>query len=157
MFRSFEYSDSLSPRGTHEALPGESEYSKDLNTVPVLILASALALLSGCGTISSYASGCGGLYSGIRQDGDLLGTYGAEILAAREFRLGADGWLANTWETVLVALDLPLSALADSVSAPISLALGQRSPQPVGLSCRFAAPHSDWGSVAPRDPDDVEG
>ena len=121
-----------------------------------LILGSGLALLSGCGTINSYASGCGGLYSGIRQDGDLLGTYGAEILAAREFRLGADGWLANTWNSVFVALDLPLSAIADTLSAPVTLALGQRSPEPVGLGCRFAAPHSDWGSVAPRDPDAVE-
>jgi uncharacterized protein YceK len=119
------------------------------------ILWAGLALLSGCGTISSYASGCGGPFSGVRQDGDLLGTYGTEILAAREFRVGADGWLANTWNSVFVALDLPLSAIADSVSAPVSFALGQRSPEPVGLGCRFAAPHSDWGSVAPRDPDAV--
>ncbi len=158
MFRSFEYSDSLSPRGTHEALPGESEYSKDLNTVPAkraLLLCAALALLAGCGTINSYASGCGGPYSGIRQDGDLLGTYGAEILAAREVRLGADGWLANTWEGVLVALDLPLSAIADTVTAPLTLARGQGAPQPVGLGCRWAAPHADWGSVALREPDGV--
>ena len=121
-----------------------------------MILASGLALLSGCGTINSYASGCGGLYSGIHQDGDLLGTYGAEILAAREFRLGADGWLANSWESVVVALDLPLSAIADTVAAPVTLALGQGAPEPVGLGCRWAAPHSDWGSVAPRDPDGVE-
>ena len=121
-----------------------------------LVLGSGLALLSGCGTISSYASGCGGPYSGIRQDGDLLGTYGAEILAAREFRVGADGWLANGWNTVFVALDLPLSAIADTVAAPVALAFGQGAPEPVGLGCRFAAPHSDWGSVSPRDPDGVE-
>jgi uncharacterized protein YceK len=120
-----------------------------------LVLGSALALLSGCGTINSFASGCGGFYSGIRQDGDLLGTYGAEILAAREFRLGADGWLANTWETAVVVLDFPLSALADTVVAPVTLALGQRAPEPVGLGCRWAAPPSEWGSVAPRDPDGV--
>ncbi len=122
----------------------------------LLWLCAGLALLPGCGTISSYASGCGGPYSGVRQDGDLLGTYGAEILAAREFRFGVDGWFANTWDTVLVVLDLPLSAVADTLSAPVTLALGQRAPEPVGLGCRFAAPHSEWGSVAARDPDGAE-
>ena len=121
----------------------------------LLWLCAALALLPGCGTINSYASGCGGPWSGVRQDGDLLGTLGAEMQAAREFRFGADGWFADTWDSVLVALDLPLSAVADTLIAPVSLVHGQRIPEPVGLGCRFAAPNEHWGSVAGREPDDV--
>ena len=119
------------------------------------ILASGLALLPGCGTINSYASGCGGLYSGVRHDGDLIGNYGAEIEAAREVHLRTDGWLANTWETAFVVLDLPLSAVADTLTAPVSLALGQAAPDPVGLGCRWAAPRYSWGSVAPGEPDEL--
>jgi uncharacterized protein YceK len=116
-------------------------------------LCAGLALLPGCGTIGSWASGCGGLWSGVRHDGDLLGTFGAEMLAAREVHLGADGWFANSWDTALVVLDLPLSAVADTLSAPISLLRGQREPEPVGLGCRWAASPAEWGSVASREPD----
>jgi uncharacterized protein YceK len=119
-------------------------------------LFAGLALLSGCGTISSAPSGCNGLYSGVRYDGDLLGVYGAEFLAAREVPLGVDGWLANAWDSVMVAADLPLSAVADTLSAPATYAMGQSTPEPVGLGCRWAAPRTLWGSVAPGAPDDVE-
>lgn len=115
---------------------------------------AALALLCGCGTISSTPSGCNGPWSGVRFDGDLLGAYGAEVLAAREVPLGVDGWLADAWDSVMVALDLPLSAVADTVSAPITHAIGQSTPEPVGLGCRWAAPRAYWGSVATGDPDD---
>ena len=121
----------------------------------LLWLCAGLALLSGCGTINSYVSGCGGPYSGVRQDRDLLGTFGAEIWASREFRFGADGWVADTWDSLLVVLDLPLSAVADTVVAPVGLVRGQRLPEPVGLGCRWAAPNALWGSVASREPDDV--
>ena len=40
----------------------------------LLWLCAALALLPGCGTINSYASGCGGPYSGIRPGGGLPRT-----------------------------------------------------------------------------------
>jgi uncharacterized protein YceK len=122
----------------------------------LLWLFAGLALLPGCGTIGSTASGCQGLASGLRHDGDLLGVYGAELLAAREIELGVDGWLADAWDTVFVALDLPLSAVADAIAAPVGLVRGQSTPEPVGLGCRFAAPRLRWGSVAPANPDDVE-
>lgn len=121
-----------------------------------MALFAGLTLLSGCGTISSVPSGCSGPYSGVRHDGDLLGVYGAEVLAAREVPLGFDGWLANAWDSVIVAVDLPLSAVADTVSAPVTLAMGQSTPEPVGLGCRWAAPRTLWGSVAPAEPDDVD-
>ena len=122
----------------------------------LLWLCAGLALIPGCGTINSYASGCGGPYSGVRQDGDLLGTYGAEMRAAREFHFGADGWFADTWDSLLVVVDLPLSAVADTLAAPVGLARGQGAPEPVGLGCRWAAPNAEWGSVASREPDDVQ-
>jgi uncharacterized protein YceK len=119
-----------------------------------MALGATLALLPGCGTISSAASGCYGPASGLRHDGDLLGAYGAELLAAREIEMGADGWLADGFDAVFVALDLPLSAVADAVTAPVGLLRGQSAPEPVGLGCRFAAPRLRWGSVAPADPDE---
>jgi uncharacterized protein YceK len=104
-----------------------------------MALCAGLALLSGCGTISSGASGCGGPWSGVRSDGDLLRSYANESLAAREVPLGVDGWLGDAWDSVAVALDLPLSALADTLSAPITIAVGQRTPEPGGLGCHWAA------------------
>ena len=118
----------------------------------MLWLFALLALLPGCGTVSSVSSGCSGPWSGVRFDGDLLGAYGAELLAAREVALGVDGWLADGWDTVMVAFDLPLSALVDTLAAPATLALGQNTPEPVGLGCRWAAPPAYWGSVSPREP-----
>lgn len=117
-----------------------------------LALLAGLAWLCGCGTISSVPSGCDGPWSGTRFDGDLLGAYGVEVLAAREVPLGVDGWLADSWDTVMVALDMPLSALADTLAAPVTHALGQSTPEPVGLGCRWAAPRASWGSVSPREP-----
>ena len=115
-------------------------------------LLAALALLPGCGTISSIPSGCSGPWSGVRFDGDLLGAYGVEVLAAREVPIGVDCWLADGWDSAMVAFDLPLSALADALAAPVTYALGQSTPEPVGLGCRWAAPRAHWGSVSPREP-----
>jgi uncharacterized protein YceK len=107
-----------------------------------MALFAGLALLSGCGTISSGASGCGGPWSGVRHDADLLGSYRSESLAARELPLGIDGWLGDAWDSVAVALDLPFSALVDTLSTPVTYSLGQRTPEPVGLGCEWAAPGS---------------
>ena len=117
-----------------------------------LSICAGLVLLSGCGTLGSVPSGCSGPYSGLRFDGDLLGTYRAELLAAREVPLGIDGWLANGFDSAMVAVDAPLSALTDTLAAPFTWALGQETPEPVGLGCRWAAPAAYWGSVSPREP-----
>jgi len=117
-----------------------------------MALCAGLALLSGCGTLSSAASGCGGPYSGVRFDADLLRAYRARGIAAREIPPGVDGWLANAWDSVLVAFDVPLSALADTLGSPVTYAQGQRTPEPVGLGCRWAAPQAYWVSVAPQEP-----
>lgn len=117
-----------------------------------MALVAGLALLPGCGTLSSVSSGCSGPWSGVRFDSDLLGAYGTELLAAREVPLGVDGWLADGWDTVMVAFDLPLSGLADTLASPVTIALGQNTPEPVGLGCRWAAPPAYWGSVSPREP-----
>ena len=105
-----------------------------------MALCAGLALLSGCGTISSGASGCGGPYSGVRFDADLLRAYQAPELAAEVVPPGVDGWLADAWDSVVVALDFPLSALGDTLGSPITYALGQHTPEPVGLGCRWTAP-----------------
>ena len=103
-------------------------------------IVAALALLSGCGTVSSWASGCRGLYSGVRHDADLLRAYGEPLPIAEQVPLGADAWLADAWDGATVALDFPFSALGDSLSAPIALAAGPTTPDPVGLGCGWSAP-----------------
>jgi uncharacterized protein YceK len=122
----------------------------------LLAMGLGVALLSGCGTINSYASGCVGLYSGVRQDADLLGAYGETLLIAREVPLGFDGWLSDAWDAIVVALDMPLSAVVDSVSAPIAWAVGPSAPEPMALGCRWSAPKRRWGSVARGDPDAID-
>ena len=110
---------------------------------------AALALLPGCGTINSWASGCPGLYSGVRQDADLLGAYGESMRSEREVPVGFDGWLSDAWDAVVVALDLPFSAVADSATAPLAAAVGPATPDPVGLGCRGSAsgrPRASSGS-----------
>ena len=105
-----------------------------------MALLAGLALLSGCGTVSSAASGCSGPWSGVRFDADLLRAYRAPELAEQEVPQGVDGWLADAWDSVVVALDFPLSALADTLGSPLTYAQGQRTPEPVGLGCRWTAP-----------------
>jgi uncharacterized protein YceK len=117
---------------------------------------AGLALLPSCGTISSYASGCRGVYSGVREDVELLGTYGAELAGEREIPLGIDGWLANAWDGLFVALDLPLSALVDTAGAPIARAAGQGRPDPAGLGCGWAALPAGPDPSGPRAPDSSE-
>ena len=90
---------------------------------------AGLTLLSGCGTINSYASGCGGAYSGVQQDVDLIGSYANGPNVESEVPLGFDSWLADAWDIVFVALDVPLSAAMDTVVAPIGLARGQSVPE----------------------------
>ena len=123
----------------------------------LLLAGLGIALLPGCGTINSYASGCSGLYSGVRQDKDLLGAYGERYLVHHEVPMDFDGWLADAWDSVFVALDMPLSSVVDSLSAPATLAMGTSTPDPMGIGCRWSAPPHRWGSVARGDPDAVDG
>ena len=99
--------------------------------------------LLGCGTLNSGASGCFGPYSGVRQDLELLSALGAEP-AETEVRLGIDGTLADVWDGIFVAFDLPLSFVADTAVAPVSLATGPQRPEPAGLGCGWSvAPDSE--------------
>jgi uncharacterized protein YceK len=103
-----------------------------------MALLAGLALWSGCGTISSGASGCAGPYSGVRFDRDLLHAYDKDEFVPPEVPLGVDGWLGDAWDSVFVGLDVPLSALTDTLGAPVTLALGQSAPETLGLGCRWA-------------------
>jgi uncharacterized protein YceK len=106
---------------------------------------AGLALLPGCGTINSVASGCFGPWSGVRQDRELLSFYTQERHEEREggsaVPLGFDAALAAFWDRLFVASDLPLSALLDTAVVPIALATGQDEPQPAGLGCGWTQPH----------------
>lgn len=105
-----------------------------------MALFCGLGLLSGCGTISSGASGCAGPWSGVRYDRDLIGSYEKDEIVPPEVPLGVDGWLGDAWDSVMVALDMPLSAVTDTLGAPLTAALGQRTPEPVGMGCNWASP-----------------
>jgi uncharacterized protein YceK len=99
----------------------------------------ALLCLSGCGTINSYASGCPGVYSGVRQDLDLIQGYqSAGVAVDPEVPLGLDGTLGNAWDTVFVAFDVPLAAIADTLALPVTYSIEPRAPYPQALGCGWA-------------------
>jgi uncharacterized protein YceK len=108
------------------------------------LLLGLLALLPGCGTLNSGASGCFGSYSGVRQDLELLAALGARP-AETDVPLGIDGALADLWDGAFVAFDLPLSFVLDTAAAPVALAVGQRRPEPTGLGCHWS--RQDGGNV----------
>ena len=83
----------------------------------------AAALLTGCGTINSFANGCGGVYSGFYTDFEYLDSYD-------EFHDG--------WDFAVVGLDIPLSALADTVALPVTAFLEPSANQATG--CNWASP-----------------
>jgi uncharacterized protein YceK len=90
-----------------------------------------LAVDAGWGTVSSYASQCPGPYSGVRSDVEILESLGS---------FWKDGF-----DWVTLALDLPLSAAADTLTAPLGYAAYDGAPKPPGLGCgwsRYAA--EDW-------------
>jgi uncharacterized protein YceK len=65
----------------------------------------AITLLAGCGTINSFAQGCGGVYSGIQTDIEYLASYD-------EFRDG--------WDFASVGLDVPISTVSDTLALPVT-------------------------------------
>lgn len=99
----------------------------------------ALLVLSGCGTVNSYANGCPGVYGGVRQDLDLLESYGSEAAAYPESPIGFDLTLADAWDRVFVALDVPLAAIADTVALPATLGREPQARTPVAPGCGWAA------------------
>ncbi len=116
------------------------EETTDLARSTILWMASLAALLclSGCGTINSYASGCPGAYAGVRQDLDLIRSYGSGAASDGEVPVGLDGTLGNVWDTVFVAFDLPLAAVADTLALPVTYRMEPRVPYPMALGCGWA-------------------
>ena len=114
-------------------------------------LAPGLALLlllgAGCGTIHSYAGGCPGIYSGVRSDLDLIGSYLGDDAYPSPVPLGLDAPTADAWDTLFVAIDVPGSAALDTLGLPLAWALGARTPVPIGLGCGW----SEGLEVASRD------
>jgi len=92
-----------------------------MRTLKIFVAITAAALLAGCGTINSYANGCGGMYSGIKTDMEYLGTYD-------EF---FDGWDFTT-----VGLDLPISSVVDTVALPVTAFLETNANKTLG--CNWA-------------------
>ena len=102
-----------------------------------VLLVGALAL-PGCGTINSVASGCPGAYSGVHQDLALLAAYGSVEPSDAEVPLGLDGELGDAWDRVFVALDVPLSAVIDTLALPVTHRMTPRAPTPPALGCGWA-------------------
>ena len=92
-----------------------------MRTLTIFAAIAAAALLTGCGTINSYANGCGGMYSGFETDMEYLRTY-------QEFYDG--------WDYATVGLDLPLSSLLDTVALPVTAFLEPRANKTIG--CNWA-------------------
>ncbi|MEN8181347.1 MAG: hypothetical protein ABFS46_02300 [Myxococcota bacterium] len=91
-----------------------------------------LSLVPGCGTISSYASDCPGVYSGFHYDRDLLREYSSDLATWLP-----EGRLRNAWDPWAIALDLPISALADTVTVPLGWVV-RPDPDPLAhMGCRW--------------------
>ena len=103
---------------------------------------AALLCLAGCGTINSYASGCPGTYSGVRQDLGLMRSYGSSAAPHSEVPIGIDGTLGDAWDTAFVAFDIPLAAVADTLALPVTYSMTPRVPYPQALGC-------GWATAAP--------
>jgi uncharacterized protein YceK len=89
--------------------------------VPLGTLIAASVLSVGCQTTRSFDQGCPGIYSGVRYYNDQIGD------------LPADGRLFFT-------LDLPLSAVLDTLLLPATAFMEQEKP-PLGwpVGCQWAA------------------
>ena len=92
-----------------------------MRTLTIFAAIAAAALLTGCGTVNSYANGCGGVYSGFETDMEYLNTY-------HEFHDG--------WDYATVGLDIPLSAVIDTVALPVTAFLEPRANRTIG--CNWA-------------------
>ncbi len=75
-----------------------------------LVCGLALISLLGCQTGRSWEEGCPGVYSGIRYYGDQVG------------RLPVDG-------KIFFTLDLPLTAVADTIVLPVSVFMKPKRPR----------------------------
>ena len=90
-----------------------------------------LAAGTGCGTVNSYASRCPGPYSGVRMDAEILESLG--------------GFRKDGFDWVTLALDVPLSVVADTLTAPLGYAAYDGAPTPPGLGCSWARQAAeDW-------------
>lgn len=94
-----------------------------MRRISILAAIAAAVLLSGCGTINSYANGCGGVYSGILTDVEYLDSY-------RGFH--------DSWDYSNVGLDVPLSAITDTVALPVTAFLDPSANKTFG--CNWAGP-----------------
>jgi len=92
-----------------------------MRTLTIFSAIAAAALLTGCGTINSYANGCGGTYSGLHTDVEYLGSY-------EDFHDG--------WDYAQVGLDVPLSSILDTVALPVTAFLEPKANQTYG--CNWA-------------------
>ena len=97
-----------------------------MRTFTIFAVIAAAALLTGCGTINSYANGCPAPYSGVRTDHEYLSDVGP---------FPGDGlrWL-------MVTGDLPLSAVVDTLTLPIGAWARRPPPTPVVPGCHWAIP-----------------
>ncbi len=87
--------------------------------LPWLLFWIASISMLGCQTGHSWEEGCPGVYSGIRYYGDQIG------------RLPVDG-------KIFFTLDLPLTAVADTIVLPVSVFMKTKRPR-----CGFA-PGCTW-------------
>ncbi len=87
-----------------------------------LAIAALLSLLGGCQTARSWGQGCPGVYSGVRY-------FSSQIQSV-------------PWDgKIFFGIDLPISAVADTLLLPASLFVEPKRPEMgFSLGCRWAEP-----------------
>jgi uncharacterized protein YceK len=95
--------------------------------------------LPGCGTVTSWASGCPGPYSGVRSDREMIAAlFTKERAPGPEVPLGLDAPLADAWDLPFLVLDVPLAGAMDTATLPLGLALKGARPVPAGPGCAWS-------------------
>jgi uncharacterized protein YceK len=91
--------------------------------IKAAVLLVGMTLLSGCGTAANL------LYIGLPTD-DKLNVYGGVMVDAKVIRgsatdtlrpKGVQGFAASARDAVLMTLDLPFSAVADTLTLPVTV------------------------------------
>jgi len=83
-----------------------------------------LALCSGCGTVMNHTTDTmtrAGAYSGVRLDADTI-SYASE--------LNSEGKHGAGWMILFLAIDMPISAVAETLLLPYDLTQDKPQPQP---------------------------
>jgi uncharacterized protein YceK len=96
-----------------------------------IVLAVCVVSLSGCGTFANLVvvspdTGEKKVYGGVMQDFKAVGCNVKDAWASDS----GSGWLSNCFAVGFLAIDTPVSAVADTMTLPLTIAAALQKPTP---------------------------